>query len=294
MHTRWFLQRWRGKWIAAAVAALFLSPQQGLSWGFWGHKFMTRKAVQLLPEELQRAFVPLTESLSAHSIDPDLWRKTDPKEGNRHYIDLEMFGTFPFAELPFEYEKAIKIFGEDSVQKAGIAPWRIVEMMDSLSAAMRSKDRRLIVRYAAALAHYVEDIHMPLHTTINYNGQYTGNDGIHSRYERWMLEMHKKEIRAALKPRPAFLLKERLPTVFNWIFDSYVWVDNLLRADTRARVPGKRYEEKDDFDRQYYRRLFRETRSFTYLQMSRATTAVASCWYTAWERAGRPTLNPLN
>lgn len=278
----------------AAAAALFLSPARLDAWGFWGHRLMTRLAVQALTPELRAAFQPLADSLAAHSIDPDLWRNFDENEGPRHYIDLEKFGTFPFADLPFDYQQAVARFTEDSVKAAGIAPWRIMDMIDSLAFAMKSRRASLIVRYAAALAHYVEDIHMPLHTTVNYDGQLSGNDGIHSRYERWMLEAHQEAIREGLRPRPGRVLQNPLPVIFDWIFDSYVWVDNLLRADFKARQPGKRYEKLEDFDSAYYERLFRETRSFTFRQMSQGITAVASCWLTAWERAGRPDLANLN
>ena len=276
--------------LLAALAALFLYPDSARSWGFWAHKKITRKAISIMPAECRAYFISMADSIAAHSIDPDLWRRSDESESNRHYIDIDMFGAFPFRELPHQYDQAVRKFGAEKINKAGIVPWRIAEMVDSLAHAMKAGDKALILRYTSAVAHYVEDVHMPLHTATNYNGQLTGNDGIHSRYERWMVEAHKKKVLANIKPRTPRKINGIVDTVFDWVLDSYVWVDNLLLADTRARVPGKTYESRKDFDKEYYNRLFRQTKHFTYLQMSRAATAVASAWLTAWEKAGKPAL----
>ncbi|RMD98403.1 MAG: hypothetical protein D6814_07650, partial [Calditrichaeota bacterium] len=158
----------------AAMAALFLYPQLARSWGFWGHKAITRRAISSLPAECRAYFTQNAKLLVKHSIDPDLWRKFDKAESNRHYIDIDMFGNFPFNDLPHAYPDAVKKFGAKKIKKAGIVPWRIVEFTDSLAWAMKHKDRKLILRYASALAHYVEDVHMPLHTVKNYNGQLSG------------------------------------------------------------------------------------------------------------------------
>jgi hypothetical protein len=42
---------------------------------------------------------------------------------------------------------------------------------------------------AADIGHYVADMHQPLHLTRNYNGQLTGNYGIHARYEGQMIAL---------------------------------------------------------------------------------------------------------
>ncbi len=277
------------------MAALFLLPAQTFSWGFAGHKLITQKAVMALRPQLRAYFLPIADSLVAHSIDPDLWRRVDKAESNRHYIDLDSVATFPFDDFPVTYRAAVKKFGENVIQGIGIAPWRIEEMVDSLSIAMKQKNSRLILRYASALAHYVEDIHNPLHTTKNYDGQLTGNKGIHSRYERWMVDTYLDQLDSAIHPEPGSSPGRRLmPTIFNWLRASYVWVDNLLLADRLSKTPGKRYTRNSSYEDAYYERLFRHTRDFTVLQMSRAATAVAACWQLAWHKAGRPRLDFLD
>lgn len=278
----------------AAFAALFLLPALLQGWGFWAHKTITRKAISVMPEPVSGFFLAYADSLAEKSIDPDLWRRHDKKEGNRHFIDIDEYGAFPYSELPRDYGAAVAKFGEESVYKAGILPWRIVEMMDSLSLAMKTLDHEHIMRYATALAHYVEDIHMPLHTVTNYDGQFSGNKGIHSRYERWMLEAHKVQAIDNIKPGEPQAIPDVLNTVFEWVLESNIWADNLLLADTRSKIAGKFYNSRDDYDAAYYDALHKNTTPFTGLQMSRAATAVASCWLTAWVNAGKPDLTGMS
>ena len=37
--------------------------------------------------------------------------------------------------------------------------------------------------FSAIIGHYVADAHVPLHAVLNYNGQLTGQTGIHNRWE---------------------------------------------------------------------------------------------------------------
>ena len=56
------------------------------------------------------------------------------------------------------------------------------------------------VLYAACSAHYIQDAHQPFHATDNYDGVATGQRGIHSRFERDLIERFAS--RLTLKPAP--------------------------------------------------------------------------------------------
>lgn len=56
--------------------------------------------------------------------------------------------------------------------------------------AFKSKDNKRIIQLSADLGHYVADAHVPLHTTSNYNGQYTNQIGIHALWETRIPEMY--------------------------------------------------------------------------------------------------------
>ena len=260
----------------------------GYGWGFFAHKWINRRAVDALPATLRPFFERHRTFLSEHSIDPDLWRKNDPKEGVRHYIDIDMYGAYPFEELPREFAAAKKKFGAKTVNDRGIAPWWILRTFDALVRAMRAADEDSMLVYAAALGHYVSDVHMPLHTAENYDGQFTGNKGIHSRFERWMIEQYADSLK--ITPGEAKLIENPLAFAFEVVLDSYLLCEKLLAADTRAKLPDKTYAGRSDYDPPYYASLFRQTKEIAETQMSRAATAVASLWYSAWVKAGKPAL----
>ena len=49
--------------------------------------------------------------------------------------------------------------------------------------------RKYILKNASDLGHYVADAHVPLHTSLNYNGQLTGQKGIHAFWESRLPEL---------------------------------------------------------------------------------------------------------
>ena len=69
----------------------------------------------------------------------------------------------------------------------GVLPWATQITYDSLVNCFTRFDWAKAVLFASDLGHYVGDAHNPLHITRNYNGQYSGNYGVHSRYESGMI-----------------------------------------------------------------------------------------------------------
>src|SRR5207247_2351810 len=72
--------------------------------------------------------------------------------------------------------------GADAAAK-GRLPWRVGEVYRELVAAFRDRDPARILERAAILGHYVGDAHVPLHAALNYDGQLTGQTGIHNRWD---------------------------------------------------------------------------------------------------------------
>ena len=238
-------------------------------------------------KRLKAFFAAHRKQLAYHSNDPDRWKTDDPGEHSRHYIDIDMYGQYPFEELPRQYDEAIEKFGAETVKERGHVPWRIAEYANKLSEAMKSGNHEKIVQVAAALAHYVEDIHMPLHVVENYDGQLTNQKGVHGRFEIDMVDTYASEIQ--LEPEKAEEIEDPLEHAFNIILDSYVYADNLLHSDLRAK------SGEADYGEAYMEKLFRFGGWISEKRMSDAATATASYWYTAWLRAGKPELiNPVS
>jgi len=275
-------------WQIPLVIIILAVPSVIWSWGFFAHKWIHREAIKLLPPPLRDFYQSVADSVVEKSTDPDLRRRRVKNEEFHHYIDIDHYGHFPFAEMPRDYQAAAQKFGADTLLRYGDAPWHIARVTDSLTAAMRTGRKKDVIQFSADLGHYVADLHMPLHSTENYDGQKSGNNGIHGRFEWQMIERHQNRIHLA--PSGADSLSNPPDAAFEIILNSYIWADNLLRADTHSRDPKRVYQKREDFDDAYYEKLFTLTGAMAEQQMTIAAKAVASYWYTAWLRAGRPQL----
>ena len=236
----------------------------------------------LLGSEGDTHFILDTEEQVLSLTSLNVYKTGDRAEGPRHFLDIDIYGPYPFVELPHDYDDAVAKFGVEDVTKRGLATWRIAEYTQLLSEAMKSGDAEKIVEAAGALAHYIEDIHMPLHVVKNYNGQLTNQHGVHQRFEDDMVDAYAAQI--LLLPKMASEIEDPLEAAFDIVLDSYVYADNLLHADRRAKLG------EDTYGTPYLEKLFRFSGWIAVQRMNDAATATASYWYTAWLRAGKPEL----
>jgi hypothetical protein len=163
------------------------------SWGFFAHRKINQLAVYTLPSSMASFYKKNIQYLSEAAVNPDRRRYAVPEEAPRHYIDLDDYGDSAVYKLPRYWSDAVKQFGEDSLQARGIVPWHIYRMYFQLKDAFLLKDPDKILRVSADLGHYVADAHVPLHTTKNYDGQLTGQTGIHGFWESRLPELYFEE-----------------------------------------------------------------------------------------------------
>jgi hypothetical protein len=274
--------------VAAAILVASLAPSDACAWGFTGHRLIMSRAIDLLPPELKPFYEHYRTEIVIRAIDPDLWRSAGWDEDPNHFLDLGVkeYGSYPFRELPRELDGAVEKFGPATVKRYGVLPWRTTEMFGNL----RRTFERLpsappyapsdLMLFSAAAGHYVQDAHQPFHATDNFDGQQTGNDGVHTRFERDLVE--KFESRLMLRPSAP----KQVPSVRDFVFDalltSHRQVDAILKADTES-IAGK-----DTYDGEYFERMFARARPILEERLSAAITATASIILTAWEQAGRP------
>jgi hypothetical protein len=109
-------------------------------------------------------------NLVSNSTRPDIRRNTDKTEATKHFIDLEAYGPNAANMMPLDWANAVKKYNEDTLLKYGYVPYVIVNQLEKLTNAFRSKNKDSILFYAADLGHYIGDAHVPLHTTLNYDG----------------------------------------------------------------------------------------------------------------------------
>jgi PEP-CTERM motif len=239
---------------------------------------MTGGSIGHLPEPLQSFFqINVNTIRSMASQEPP----------GKHYIDIDYYPEFFAGTLPHDVNDLIDLYGYPIVEDNGMGPWTYANYVDTLtglmSAAVTKQDWLNLLPVAAAQAHYIEDMHNPLHLTMNYDGQLTGNNGIHSRYETQMVNRNLSNL--TFTTNPAVYLPTVIEDVFDGIDVHYYFVDDIMDADDLALGVAGTYNTT------YYNALWGEMGDATKSFFEEGSQAVANGWYTAWVNAGSPIPN---
>ena len=275
----------------AAVILVVLAPAPALAWGFVGHRLIMSRAIDLLPAELKPFFLQHRDEIVVRVVDPDLWRTAGWPENPNHFVDFGVpeYGKFPFAALPRDYDAALQKFGRTVLERNGYLPWRFAEFFGQLQRGF-ARFRRPpdfpaydVILFSAAASHYIQDAHQPFHASDNYDGQLTGQRGIHSRFENHLIERFQS--RLALNPAPPTPMTDPRDAAFEVLLASYQLVDGVLNADKQA-VAGK-----DTYDDEYYEKLFVAVKPVLDRRLSESISATAGLIVGAWQAAGRPTVS---
>lgn len=258
------------------------------SWGEKGHAVINKKAVELLPKEMD-SFKVWKDYLAQHASDADIRRETDKAEAPRHYIDIDFYREFLNDNMIENEDKLISKYGDSTVTANGILPWATQKTLSNLTEAFKEKNRDKILIYAADLGHYVADGHQPMHTTVNYNGQLTDQNGVHFRYEVTMVDRNIDTLEQVIDSSNINYVKNPLRYIFNYIANANSVNIVLLDADKLATHEAGSTESDD-----YYRILWFRTKYVTEMQFKTAEEDLASLLYTAWVNAGKPIFNDIN
>ncbi len=251
------------------------------SWGNQGHTMISFRINLSFNEEMS-LFNDWIFYLSEHASDADNRKRNDPEEGPRHYIDIDNYPGFQESGvIPHSLEDCISAYGAGFVEDNGTLPWATLAMYDSVVSYMRREDWTGAKKYAADLGHYVADGHMPMHLTRNYDGQFTGNEGIHARYEIDMIARYHDKV--VYEGTPAAIVNDPAAYIFSYIYENYPYMDSILIADDYATEMGN-----GNSSEQYYMALWERTEHLTRQMFSKASHAFAELLYSAWVEAGRP------
>jgi len=277
--------------VAVAALIALAAPQPAAAWGSAAHRHIMARAIDLLPVELKPFFHQHQDELVMRVIDPDLFRVLGWEEDPNHFVNFgaKELGDYPFKELPREYGAAIEKFGMTTLRRNGLLPWRQQEEFGNLRRAFEGFTRETYgpgnaVLFAAVMSHYIQDAHQPLHASVNYDGQMTGNTGIHARFETALFERFQS--RLTIRPAPPTPILNSRDAAFDALLSSYKLVDPILKADDAAK------QGKELYDDEYFERLFTTVRPILERRLGEAITATANLIMGAWEQAGRPVLKP--
>lgn len=264
-------------------------------WGFFGHKKINRLAVFTLPPEMLGFYKANISFITEEAVTPDKRRYIIKEEAAKHYIDLDEYTELP----PRNWEKAVELYSEDSLKEYGILPWNILLLKYKLTEAFKEKNHKAILRLSADLGHYLADANVPLHTTRNYNGQLTGQHGIHGFWESRLPELFFESYE--LLTGRAEYIENPTERIWQTILESNSAVDSVLlfEKDLNEKFEADKkyaFEERGtatvktyskDYSKAYHKLLSGQVER----QMRKAIKLTGDMWYTCWVDAGQPSLN---
>ncbi len=274
-----------------AAAALVLLPAPASPWGFAGHRMVARKALGTLPDPLRRVFEANADYLVEQAIEPDLQR-SGPGDPD-HFLDMDAFGApYPFDVISRVESENVARFGKEITAK-GRLPWKIEEVYRGLVEAFRARDLPRALERAGTLGHLAADAYVPLHATDNYDGQLSGQRGLHARWESDLVERNRVQLEEAVEAAAAQPVGDPVAFAFQALRESYLHSLQVLASD-RESVTGQDLAETpadDRYDDEYYSRFYAREASRLVARLGAAATATGSLWLGAWEEAGRPALD---
>jgi hypothetical protein len=267
------------------LAAVFCAalPSPGWTWGEVGHTYIAQHYSQHLPADLDGLRAYDTEVID-HVSDPDERKSSTHGESERHFIDIDYYHEFQEGTLPRSRAALEALYSPAIVSNQGVLPWTIAEVVTRLTTQFRTQQWSAASLTIADLCHYVGDANHPLHCTVNFNGQLTGNSGIHSRHESTMISNYLSQLDTPAMSTVHY--SSPLDAAFDVIAASWAGVDPILTADTIAGDEARGSTSGSI----YYASLWNNTRILTQARLDTASVMTASLVYTAWVDAGQPTV----
>jgi len=271
------------------------------AWGFAAHKHINRCAVFTLPPAMFTFYKYYLGYITENAVNPDKRRYMVEGEAGKHYIDLDYYGDNALDELPKNWGQAAHKYSQETLLAHGIVPWHIYRMKHTLTKAFYNKDIGQILKLSADIGHYIADANVPLHTTQNYNGQLTGQEGIHGLWETRLPELFKEEYDFFLGK--AVYIEDTQQRAWEAVIQAHATVLSLLRVEKELSQGFNTlykfsYEKKGatlkkTYSAAYARAYHNLLEGQVELQMRASIKMVGDFWVTCWVDAGEPNLDGL-
>lgn len=287
----------RALWIVGVCTLIGLS-----SWVFLMHRTIHQLALYELPKSMQPFFYKNLDYFVKHSVRPDERRSTDSTEAPKHFIDFEAYGDSAAWKMPLTWEEAVAKYSKDTLYEYGYVPYVIMNMKERLTKAFREKNKDSILFYATDMGHYIEDAHVPLHTTLNYDGQLTGQKGLHSLWESMVPEIDINTYNLSSRHKARYL-KQPEQAIWEALRKTHQLVPDVFRLEietskdfvdsTKYRTQIRRGREVKSYSSDFARAYSRRLGSTVNEQAIRSANLFSDFLYTCWVDGGKPDLNTL-
>jgi len=219
------------------------------------------------------------------------------------WIELleEGYITLPRTWLPAQYrDRSYDLIFTETFSSYGILPYHLIQYHRRLTKAFKEQDWHQAIRLSTELGHYISDAHVPLHTTVNYNGQLSDQDGIHAFWESRIPELFAAS-EYNLFVGDAVYIEDVEDFYWGIVASSHALVDEVLskeKALSLSFASDQQYcfEERGGTTTRLecpaYARAYAESMSgMVEERMSASIHAVGSAWLTAWIDAERPQIS---
>lgn len=284
--------------ITGMILILFCS-----SWGYLVHRTVNQLAIYQLPRPMAAFFWKNKDYLVREAPRPDVRRKTDTTEWPRHFIDIEAYGDSAAWKMPLRLDEAIRQYSWDTIFKYGYVPYVVVHVKENLTRAFRNADRDSILYYAADLGHYIGDANVPLHSSINYDGQLTGQRGLHALWETTVPDQSLNSYRLRDGHRARYV-SDPATAIWEAVRHGHSLLEELFLQEKEAskgmpdslkyrQMTGKNGKTYRAYSPAFASAYGARLGTMVNDQLLRSADMIADFWYTAWVDAGRPNLNRL-
>jgi hypothetical protein len=268
--------------LAIIAAAIVVFPHSAQAWGPNAQKLIVNKSIDTLPPDLRAFFDSSRQQLLAHVNDPLNDEAKKPAEKHNHFLYLDKYGRFPFAQLPRSYKAAVSKFSKSKLESTGLLPWQVGVYSAKLTEALRLGKWDEARLDAAILAAYVAEASDPFNTTENFDGHLTLQNGINDRFGATLVDRFSSFF--PMRPNDAAFISDPTDHAFESCLAAHSEIEIILLADRNALLGAKSYDDE------YFDRFYNQAAPTLIHQLSQAATDVGSYWLTAWTNAGRPQL----
>ncbi|MEO5667536.1 MAG: hypothetical protein ABIR96_05720 [Bdellovibrionota bacterium] len=240
--------------IAYLTLPLAAVPQVAEAWGHLGHQTLATIGSQLVPHNGLFWSANSTTIGVLTNVPDDAWKKgpnvQDEKPNHWFQPDSYYSNSNQFDLFPHAYKDALQTYSAQTLTTNGTAPWRVRQLYDMALAALKAGDLVTGLQLAGTMSHYIGDLSQPLHVTKDYDGQETGDVGIHKFFETDNINHANgsqliTDVTAATKKLladPAFTAQFKgtiEDVVFAEINRAYAYKDEIIATDRKLGRSGQ-------------------------------------------------------
>ncbi len=313
--------------------------QSAFGWGERGHDIIARVAARhLIEQDDSRLYRPfqLREFMLGHLANvPDIiWKAAYMDEQVRrinrptHYINIDLLPekARTVFDVPLTYQQYAAL-APDTEAMPGSAPWRIAQlyrlMRQSFAQAKQSRQGErpdafirhvnMALFYGGIMSHFVGDLANPHHAAADYDGQQTGNGGLHAYFESAVVAVLDLDLahKVLMRVNSADLIEQMLLSQYTATQSRRIKQDPLLLVfalsiNSRAQLPI--LVTLDDDHSLLERSRGEETKAkrkppaeagehyaaFIVTRLALAAAVLSQLWQLAWQQAGQPDLSSFH